>query len=134
MGARADLSRAPHQRAEQEAFATRQWRRLSGGRRQTGDGVVDDRTQRYRRRFIQVGTTQQRPTARDELGHREWLDEIVVGSVIKTHDAVVQSGARCNDQYRDPGLPGPKAAQKFQPVAIGQAEVQQDQVEVSTSL
>jgi hypothetical protein len=60
----------------------------------------------------------------DELGDREGLGQIIVGSRIKTRDPVVDRVARCQDQDREGLSDAPGRVEDGEPVAVGQAEIE----------
>ena len=57
----------------------------------------------------------------------DWNGEVVIGAEFETHDAIGLLAPRCDHDDGDGGA-GAQTAADVQPVHVGQAEVQQDQV------
>ena len=69
----------------------------------------------------------QRPHPREQLLALERLHQVVVGAGVEALDAIVEVGARGQDQDRDVGL-GAQPPADLDPVEPGQAEVEDDEV------
>ena len=75
-------------------------------------------------------TAQERADSRDELGDPEWLREVVVGAGIERRHLVSLRGTRGQDDDRRLG-PAPKIADEFNAVEVGEAEVQDDAIQLT---
>ena len=76
-----------------------------------------------------LGAAQHRPDAGDHLGAAERLDHVVVGAELEADDAVGLGAAGGEDDDRDARAGADRAAD-VAAVAVGQVEVEQDQVGV----
>ena len=75
-----------------------------------------------------AGSPQQRAASRGQFGDLERLDQIVVRARVQAQHPVVEPAARGQDQDRHHILPPPQRANEIQPLAIGQAEIEQHQI------
>ena len=71
----------------------------------------------------------QRADARQQLGERERLDEVVVGAAVETCDAVLQRVARGEHQDRRLHALAAQRRQDLQAIAPGQTQIQEDEIE-----
>ena len=82
------------------------------------------------RRALPVApAAQRRPHPRQQLLRAEGLGHVVVRAAIQRHDLVLLVPARRHDHDR-PLRPAAQAADQLLPVAVGQPQIQQDQVRV----
>jgi len=56
--------------------------------------------------------------AGDELGHREWLHEIIVGARIETRDPILDRVTRRQDENRHPIVTGAQLTKQAKAIAI----------------
>ncbi len=71
-----------------------------------------------------AGPPQLRLQPRHQFLQRERLHQVVVGAAAQAMNPVVQAAARGQDQNRDRIVGAPDLAQQLEPVAVGQAEVE----------
>ncbi len=60
----------------------------------------------------------------DQLAHGERLDEVIVGAGVEAGDAVLHGIARRQHEDGHRLATGPHLLQQFQPIAVGQAEIE----------
>ena len=70
------------------------------------------------------GPPQLRLQPRDQFLQRERLHQIIVGAAAQALHAIVQAAARGQHQHRNRIVALPDLAQQREPVAVGQAEVE----------
>ena len=70
-----------------------------------------------------------RADAREQLGQRERLDQIIVGAQVQPAHPIVDAVARGQDQHRRLDLALPQRLQDLEPAAARQHQVEHDQVE-----
>ena len=78
-----------------------------------------------------AGATGERADARDELGERERLDEVVVGARVERGDARLDGIARGEHEHRHVDARAAQLLEHVEAVAIRQAEIEDHQIEVA---
>ena len=81
-------------------------------------------------RTLAVAAARERAQAREQLGERERLDEVVVGAGVEARDAVVDGVARREHQHGRPDTARAQAATGLEAVDPRQHHVQDDRVVV----
>src|SRR6185503_10759279 len=64
-----------------------------------------------------------------ELGHRVWLDDVVVGAGAQAHDPVALFGPCGDRDDRDALVAAADRPADLDPVAVGEVQVQQHQID-----
>src|SRR5262245_8252065 len=67
--------------------------------------------------------------ARNDLGKREGLDQVVVGAAVESGQAIVECVARRKDEHGRMDTAAAKGAKDLKAVASGQHEIEQNHVE-----
>jgi len=116
------------ERREQVELLRRQPDGIAGNLDRTS-GQIDDHIPGRNARRASNGrnTPHHRLDARQQLGEGERLDEVVVGSAAQSLDARGQVSAGGHDDHR-PAAEAPQASTQLQPVAVGQAKIEQDEI------
>ena len=73
----------------------------------------------------------ERADARDELGERERLDDVIIGAVIERGDARLDGVARGEHEDRHLDACAAQLLQHLDAVAIGQAEIENHEIEIA---
>jgi hypothetical protein len=114
----------PHQELEQRELARPQVERRTGARHLARQQIQADVGHGQRGRF---GRTRRAPDqrlhARQQLGERERLGEVVVSSRLQTVDPVVDRAAGAENQHRRRHAARAQRLDQRQPVALRQHEV-----------
>src|SRR5579883_2034506 len=129
-GAGDHLSLAPHEELEQLLLAGGELDLPSAAGDLPGDQVeLQVRDPQHRRLGGARAAPQQRLDAREELGEREGLREIVVAARLEAADAVIDRAKRTQNQYRSGEARAPQLLDDGQTVDVRQHPVGDDQVE-----
>ena len=122
-GLRNDATQPSHQVFQDRALASRQDQRGAAYPHVSLHRVEADVAGLQRHSERTAGTPQQGLGARDQLGHRKRLHEIVVGTGIEAADAILDRVARGQHQDRRPIAARPQFAKQFEAVAVRQSEI-----------
>ena len=127
--ARHDLTDAPQEDLEQIDLAAGEIERAPLDRGRARRRVEGDATGLENGAERRARPPQQSPAAGEEFLHLEGLDDVVVGAGVETGDPLVERTTRRGDDHRrrKPGRPAPP--QPIDAVAVGQAEIEDDDVE-----
>ena len=79
-------------------------------------------------RFHRRVAAQQRAHARLELGHRERLGQVIVGTEVEAVHAVLDRVARGEHEDADRGSAGAQSAQDLEAVDVGEPDVEHDEI------
>jgi hypothetical protein len=74
--------------------------------------------------LVLLGAPQQRPHASQQLAQRERLDQVVVGTRVKSRDPIVDLAARCEHQHRSAVATLAQAPAHLQAIQAGHGDVE----------
>ena len=123
------MALVPQEKLEQVELSTRQVEQPLAADSAAGH-EIQFQIRRFQSKHVRwSAASQQRANPGEQLGKRERLDQIVVGSEIQAADSIVNAVSRRQDQDGRLDVTLPQRLEDFEPTAPRQHQIEDDEIE-----